>query len=126
MYHQQVLFYDCILLLKCCPHLLCGKVQNNLVALSPEEPYFLKTNSVVSAAATNLSTRVLGLMAAELMTKVKNEGSIPGRVIYTCTTPFRSAYVTTLTSLVTRYCPWVSNTGLQTFVLHFCCKCYCH
>jgi hypothetical protein len=38
MYHQQVLFYDCILLLKYCPHLLCGKVQNNLVALSPEEP----------------------------------------------------------------------------------------
>jgi hypothetical protein len=38
MYHQQVLFYDCILLLKYCPHFLCGKVQNNLVALSPEEP----------------------------------------------------------------------------------------
>ncbi len=38
MYHQQVLFYDCILLLNYCLHLLCGKVQNNLVALSPEEP----------------------------------------------------------------------------------------
>jgi hypothetical protein len=38
MYHQQVLFYDCILLLMYCPHFLCGKVQNNLVAFSPEEP----------------------------------------------------------------------------------------
>jgi hypothetical protein len=38
IYHQQVLFYDCILLLKYCLHLLCGKVQNNLVAFSPEEP----------------------------------------------------------------------------------------
>jgi hypothetical protein len=36
MYHQQVLFHDCILLLKYCPHFLCGKVLNNLVALSPE------------------------------------------------------------------------------------------
>ncbi len=38
MYHQQVLFYDCIFLLKYYPHLLCDKVQNNLVALSPENP----------------------------------------------------------------------------------------
>jgi hypothetical protein len=38
MYHQQVLFYYCILLLKYCPHLLCGEVQNNLFAFSPEEP----------------------------------------------------------------------------------------
>ncbi len=38
MYHQQILFYDCILLLKYCPHLLCGKVHNNLFAFSPEKP----------------------------------------------------------------------------------------
>ncbi len=31
-----------------------------------------------------------------------------------------------LTTKVTRYSPWVSNTGLQTFVLHFCRKCLCH
>jgi hypothetical protein len=38
MYHQQVSFDDCVLLLKYRPHLLCGKVQNNLFAFSPEEP----------------------------------------------------------------------------------------
>ncbi len=38
MYHQEVLFYDCTLLQKYCPHLLCGKVQSNLFAFSPEEP----------------------------------------------------------------------------------------
>jgi hypothetical protein len=45
MYHLHVLFYDCILLLKYCPHLLCGRVQNNLFAYSPGVPSFLKTNS---------------------------------------------------------------------------------
>jgi hypothetical protein len=49
---------------------------------------------VVSAAATSPSTRVLGLVAAALTTKVKNKGSSPGHVIYTCTAPFLSAYVT--------------------------------
>jgi hypothetical protein len=45
------------------------------------------------------------------MKKVKNEGLSPGCVIYTRTAPFRSAYVTTLTSRVTRYRPWVLNKG---------------
>jgi hypothetical protein len=49
---------------------------------------------VISAAATSPSTRILGLVAAALTTKVKNKGSSPGPVIYTCTAPFRSAYVT--------------------------------
>ncbi len=69
---------------------------------------------VVSATATSPKTCVLGLVAAALTTKVKNkglktcvrkprgipcnmvksEGSSPSPVIYTCTAPFRSAYVT--------------------------------
>ncbi len=66
------------------------------------------------------------LVAHVLMTKVKNKGSSPGPVIYTRTAPFRSAYVTPLTSCVTRYRSWTMNTGLQTFTLHFCHKNLCH
>jgi hypothetical protein len=67
------------------------------------EPLFF--TFILSAAATSPSTCVLGLVAAALTTKVKNEGLSPGRVIYTRTTPFRSAYVMALTSRVTRYRP---------------------
>jgi hypothetical protein len=60
-----------------------------------EQPEVAKqAKAVISAAATSPSTRVLGLVAAALTTKVKNEGLSPGLVIYTCTAPFRSAYVT--------------------------------
>jgi hypothetical protein len=53
------------------------------MAMMPPLPLMatmLMTMTVLSAAATSPSTRVLGLVAAALTTKVKNEGSSPGVV----------------------------------------------